>query len=229
MSENEFIEYTKLLGIELTNKQLEQFNLYYEMLIEKNKVMNLTGITEKKDVYLKHFYDSLCICKAVNLNEYSSLCDVGTGAGFPGMVLKIAYPNLNVTLVDSLNKRVNFLNEVIEKLGLIKINVIHSRIEEHKGTYDIVTARAVSKLNILLEYCIPLVKVNGYFIPLKANITSELNESANALKELKSTVEENINFLLPFENSSRTILKIKKNANNPKYPRKYSEIKKHPL
>ena len=97
------------------------------MLIEKNKVMNLTGITEKKDVYLKHFYDSLCICKAVNLNEYSSLCDVGTGAGFPGMVLKIAYPNLNVTLVDSLNKRVNFLNEVIEKLGLIKINVIRSR------------------------------------------------------------------------------------------------------
>ena len=229
MSENEFIEYTKLLGIELTNKQLEQFNLYYEMLIEKNKVMNLTGITEKKDVYLKHFYDSLCICKAVNLNEYSSLCDVGTGAGFPGMVLKIAYPNLNVTLVDSLNKRVNFLNEVIEKLGLIKINVIHSRIEEHKCTYDIVTARAVSKLNILLEYCIPLVKVNGYFIPLKANITSELTESANALKELKSTVEENINFLLPFENSSRTILKIKKNANNHKYPRKYSEIKKHPL
>ncbi len=152
MSEKEFVEELKKININITELQLNQLNKYYELLVEWNKVMNLTGITEKKDVYLKHFYDSLTLSKIVNLNNYSSLCDIGTGAGFPGMVLKIVYPNLNVTLVDSLNKRINFLNEVIKKLELTKIETVHSRIEEFKGSFDIVTARAVSQLNILSSF-----------------------------------------------------------------------------
>ena len=173
---------TKLssLGILLTDEQKNQFNTFYELLVEWNKVMNLTGITEKKDVYLKHFYDSLTICKIIDLDNYSTLCDIGTGAGFPGMVLKILFPNLKIILVDSLNKRINFLNEVIKELELENIIAVHSRIEEFRGNFDIVTARAVSQLNILLEYAIPLVKKDGYFIPLKANIEEEINNTAIA-------------------------------------------------
>ena len=166
MNEKDFINEIEKLGIFISELQLKQLNKYYELLIEWNKVMNLTGITEKKDVYLKHFYDSLTICKVINLNDYSTLCDIGTGAGFPGMVLKIVFPNLKITLVDSLNKRISFLNEVIKELELDNIIAVHSRIEEFKGNFDIVTARAVSRLNILLEYAIPLVKKDGYFIPL---------------------------------------------------------------
>ena len=229
MSEKEFVEALKEINIEISKLQLEQLDKYYNLLIEWNKVMNLTGITEKKDVYLKHFYDSLTISKIINLNEYNTLCDVGTGAGFPGMVIKILFPNLKVTLVDSLNKRINFLNEVIKKLQLENIETIHSRVEEFKGSFDIVTARAVSQLNILMEYAIPLVKINGYFIPLKANITEELENSSNAFKELKCEIEDKKEFLLPIELSNRTLLKIKKLGENKKYPRKYSEIKKRPL
>lgn len=229
MSEKDFVEALKEINIEISELQLEQLNKYYNLLIEWNKVMNLTGITEKKDVYLKHFYDSLTISKIINLNEYNTLCDVGTGAGFPGMVIKILFPNLKVTLVDSLNKRINFLNEVIKELKLENIEAIHSRVEEFKGSFDIVTARAVSQLNILMEYAIPLVKINGYFIPLKANITEELENSSNAFKELKCEIEDKKEFLLPIELSNRTLLKIKKLGENKKYPRKYSEIKKRPL
>jgi 16S rRNA (guanine527-N7)-methyltransferase len=229
MSEKEFISELKKLNINVSTLQLEQLNKYYELLIEWNKVMNLTSITEKKEVYLKHFYDSITISKIIDLNNYSTLCDIGTGAGFPGIIIKIFYPNLNVTLVDSLNKRINFLNTVIKELNLTNICAIHSRIEEFKGTFDIVTARAVSKLNILLEYSIPLVKLNGYFIPLKANILDELENSKNAFKELKCKLVEKQEFLLPIENSNRTILKIEKLGINNKYPRKYSEIKKKPL
>ena len=229
MSEKDFVEALKEINIEISELQLEQLNKYYNLLIEWNKVMNLTGITEKKDVYLKHFYDSLTISKIINLNEYNTLCDVGTGAGFPGMVIKILFPNLKVTLVDSLNKRINFLNEVIKELKLENIEAIHSRVEEFKGSFDIVTARAVSQLNILMEYAIPLVKINGYFIPLKANITEELKNSSNAFKELKCEIEYKKEFLLPIELSNRTLLKIKKLGENKKYPRKYSEIKKRPL
>lgn len=229
MIEKEFIEELSKLNISVTSEQLEQLNIYYELLVEWNKVMNLTGITEKKDVYLKHFYDSLTISKMINLNDYSTLCDIGTGAGFPGMVLKIIYPNLDVTLVDSLNKRINFLNNVINRLGLKNVRAVHSRVEEFKGEFDIVTARAVSQLNILLEYSIPLVKLNGYFIPLKANIDDEINNSENAFKKLKCKLIDKKEFLLPIENSNRTLLKIQKFGKNEKYPRKFSEIKKKPL
>ena len=234
MTQNEFISELKKLNIELTEQQLEQLNTYYELLIEYNKVMNLTGITEKQEVYLKHFYDSLTIEKVIELEKEETLCDIGTGAGFPGLVLKIVFPNLKVTLVDSLNKRIEFLKTVIEKLKLTNIEAIHARIEEYGKTtrekYDIVTSRAVAPLNILLEYAIPLLKKDKYFISYKGNISEELNQSKNALKQLDSTIEEIKEFKLPIEESNRTLIKIKKqNKTNKKFPRPNKDIKNKPL
>ena len=226
MNQDNFILELKKLNINITDLQLKQLERYYELLVEYNKVMNLTGITIKEEVYLKHFYDSLTIAKVIDLNNYQTLCDVGTGAGFPGLVLKILYPNLKVTLLDSLNKRLNFLNVVIKELNLKDIETVHSRAEEYNKQFDVTVARAVAPLNILLEYCIPLTKVNGYFIAMKGK-----NEEANnALKELNSEIIETNSFLLPIEQSNRTIIKIKKlKETNKKFPRKYSEIKKKPL
>lgn len=226
MNQDRFILELSKLNINITELQLKQLERYYELLVEYNKVMNLTGITEKEEVYLKHFYDSLTIAKVIDLNNYETLCDVGTGAGFPGLVLKILYPNLKVTLLDSLNKRLNFLNVVIKELNLKDVETVHSRAEEYNKKFDITVARAVAPLNILLEYCIPLTKVNGYFIAMKGK-----NEEANnALLKLDSEIIETNSFLLPIENSDRTIIKIKKlKETNKKFPRKYSEIKKNPL
>ncbi len=233
MTINSFIEELSKIGIEINETQLNQLEMYYELLVEYNKVMNLTGITEKDEVYLKHFYDSLTLVKAIDLNKYETLCDIGTGAGFPGLVLKIVYPKLKITLIDSLQKRINFLNIVIEKLNLKDIETIHSRIEEYgcnnREKYDIVTARAVASTNVLLEYSIPIVKLGGYFIPMKAKIDNEPSFE-NAQKKLGCTMEKKIEFLLPYENSSRTLIKFKKDIiTNKKYPRKFSEIKKIPL
>ena len=233
MTESEFIKHIEDLGITCNDDKLSRLNKYYEMLVEYNKVMNLTGITDKKQVYLKHFYDSLTIAKVINFNEYNTLCDIGTGAGFPGLVIKILYPHLRITLVDSLNKRINFLNDVIKELGLTDIETVHARIEDYaynnKDRFDIVTARAVAPLNILLEYAIPITKVNSYFIAMKGKIEDETTYS-NALRVLKSEVEEIKEFKLPIENSDRTIYKIKKISKiNGKYPRKPSEIKKNML
>ena len=226
MNQDKFILELSKLNINITELQLKQLERYYELLVEYNKVMNLTGITIKEEVYLKHFYDSLTIVKVIDLNNYETLCDVGTGAGFPGLVLKILYPNLKVTLLDSLNKRLNFLNVVIKELNLKDIETVHTRAEEYNKKFDITVARAVAPLNILLEYCIPLTKVNGYFIAMKGK-----NEEANnALLKLDSEIIETNSFLLPIENSDRTIIKIKKlKETNKKFPRKYSEIKKNPL
>lgn len=233
MNLNSFIEELSTLKITLSDLQLSNLEKYYELLIEYNKVMNLTGITEKEEVYLKHFYDSLTIVKAIDLNSVESLCDIGTGAGFPGLVLKIVFPKLNVTLIDSLNKRIKFLNKVIDELKLEGISAIHYRIEEYgidnREKFDVVTARAVAPTNILLEYAIPLVKVGGYFIPLKGRIDNEPSYE-HASQELNCSLEDSIIFSLPFENSSRTILKFKKNEKtSKKYPRKNSDIKKRPL
>lgn len=233
MKLNNFIEEVKKLGIELSNNQLEKLEKYYNLLIEYNKVMNLTGIIDKEEVYLKHYYDSLTLIKIINLNNYKNICDVGTGAGFPGIVLKIVFPNLNVTLLDSLNKRINFLNIVINQLGLNNIEAIHCRVEEYaiinRDKFDLVTSRAVAATNILLEYCIPIVKIGGYFIAMKANIENEPNfESAKIV--LNCTLEKRCEFKLPEENSIRTLLLFKKNKEtNKKFPRKYSEIKRKPL
>lgn len=222
------------LNININDKQLKQLEDYYNLLIEWNNKINLTAITEKDQVYLKHFYDSLTITKIINLNEIDSLCDIGTGAGFPGMVIKILFPNINVILVDSLNKRIEFLKIVKERLKLNKLEIYHDRAEEfaHNNIekFDVVTARAVANLSTLLEYSIPMVKINKYFIPLKSNVDEEIINSKKALEKLNSIIEEKIEFLLPIENSKRTILKIKKvGKTNNRYPRKYKEIKEKPL
>lgn len=234
MTIDEFINYLKELNIEITNNQLKQLELYYELLIEWNNKINLTGITEHNEVYLKHFYDSLTICRDIDLNEIDSLADIGTGAGFPGMVIKILFPKLEVELIDSLGKRITFLNDVVDKLKLENINIINARAEEYalkvREKYDVVTARAVAPLNILLEYCIPLVKENGYFIPLKANCDEEINGIKNAINVLNCKIEKIDKFKLPKENSTRTIIKFKKNdITLKKYPRRFNEIKKKPL
>lgn len=231
MNKEQFKEELKKLNIELTKKQEQQLEKYYELLIEENKKTNLTRITQKDEVYLKHFYDSLTITKVIDLNQNLSLIDIGTGAGFPGLVLKIVFPTLNITLLDSLNKRIEFLNKVIKELNLKNIKTVNSRIEDYqKETFDIVTSRAVAKTNILLELSCKLPKTNGYFIFLKANIEEELKESQNAIKELNLTIEKKEIFNLPIENSQRTILKIKKNTPIPtKYPRNFAKIKKKPL
>lgn len=234
MNQTDFINELRKINIVLTEKQLSQLEKYYELLVEYNKVMNLTGITEKEEVYLKHFYDSATLNKIIDLNNEENLCDIGTGAGFPGLVLKIIFPNLHITLVDSLQKRINFLNTVIKELKLENIETIHARAEDygkqHREQFDIVTARAVAYLPTLMEYCVPLVKVGKYFIPMKANLEEELEQSRHAIEVLHVESKEKINFHLPIENSQRTLVKFQKTQKtNLKYPRKYSEIKKKTL
>lgn len=234
MNLNKFIEEVNKLGIKLTKKQLEQLEEFYNLLIEYNEKINLTRITEHDDVYLKHFYDSLTLIKAIDLNKEMSLCDIGTGAGFPGMVLKICFPNLKVALVETLQKRIRFLYYVREKLDLRDLFICKERAEvfarNNVEKYDVVTSRAVARLNIINELCLPLVKVNGYFIPMKANIEGELEESMSSLEVLNSKLEKVISFNLPVENSIRNLVVIKKLGNiKKKYPRDYSEIKKFPL
>ena len=176
MNLNNFIEEVEKLGIKLSKNQLEQLEEFYELLIDYNEKVNLTRITEKEDVYLKHFYDSLTLIKAIDLNKGLTLCDVGTGAGFPGIVLKICFPQLKITLVETLQKRVRFLYLVKEKLNLKDLFICKERAEifarNNRNKYDIVTSRAMARLNILNEMCIPLVKVNGYFIPICLLISS---------------------------------------------------------
>lgn len=231
MKIEEFIIEVEKLGINLTKEQLKKLEHFYELLISWNEKMNLTRITEKEEVYLKHFYDSLTLTKVVDLKEIETLCDVGSGAGFPGIVLKIVFPNLKITLIDSLQKRVNYLNEISKELGLKDIVAIHTRCEDYakinREKFDIVTARAVANLKMLSELCIPMVKVNGYFIAMKANAEEEIKESKNILNELNSTIEEVNEFNLPKEESKRTLIKIKKlNETNKKYPRTIDKIRK---
>lgn len=234
MNKEKFIEELKKINIELSEEQLEKLNRYYKLLVEWNEKINLTNITEKEQVYLKHFYDSITMIKIIDLNKEESLCDIGTGAGFPGMVLKIVFPNLKVTLVDSLNKRIEFLKNIKEELKLEDLEIIHARAEEFSVNniekYDIVTARAVSHLSNILEFSVQAIKVGKYFIALKANAKEEIEESKNALKCLNCKIEDVVEFKLPIEESNRTLIKIVKESKiNKKYPRKYSEIKKKKL
>lgn len=233
MSDKEFKEELNKLGIVLTSTQENQLEMYYNLLIEWNTKMNLTGITERNSVYLKHFYDCITLIKAIDLTKNLKIVDVGTGAGFPGLVLKIVFPNLDVVLVDALNKRINFLNHVIESLKLENIEAIHDRIENYAKNnlevFDLVTCRAVAKLNIISELCLPLAKVNGYFIPMKATIEDEISDT-KYLEVLKSKVEKVITFNLPIENSVRNLIVIKKYGSiDKKYPRQYDKIIKNPL
>ena len=233
METNEFLEYLKKLNVEINDEKLFQLQKYYELLVSWNKKINLTSITEKKDVYLKHFYDILTITQIIDLNYEESLCDIGTGAGFPGIVLKIFFPHLKVTLVESLNKRVIFLKEVIQTLQLKDIEVICERAEDYakriRDKFDVVTSRAVANLYILLEYSIPLVKVHKYFIPMKGRL-DEMDNINIASKELNIKLIERKEFNLPIEESVRNLLKFEKlQETNLKYPRKYNDIKKKPL
>lgn len=208
MNREEFIAELEKLGITLTTEQEIKLEKFYNLLIEWNQKINLTRIVEKEDVYLKHFYDSLTIKKVVDLSKIETLCDVGTGAGFPGIVLKIVYPNLKITLVDSLLKRVNYLNIIIKELELENIKAIHTRGEDLKETFDIVTARAVANIEKLLIYTMHLVNKNGSLIAMKGNIDDELN--ADILKKInkKYKISKIEKFLLPKENSQRSLVVV---------------------
>lgn len=209
MTREEFIKAVEELNINLTDEQLSKLEKYYKLLIEWNEKINLTRITEEKEVYLKHFYDSLTISKVVDLSTKETLCDVGTGAGFPGIVLKIVYPNLKITLVDSLLKRVNYLNTIIKDLELENITAIHSRGEDFKEKFDIVTARAVANIEKLLGFTMHLVKNNGMFIAMKGNIDDEItNDVINKISKKYKLVEIK-KFLLPIENSNRSLVVIR--------------------
>lgn len=221
------------------NKLLEEFNVdnstyelydkYYNMLVETNKVMNLTSITEYKDVYIKHFYDSLLLTKCCK--DLNNIIDVGSGAGFPGMVLAIYNSNINITLLEPTKKRANFLEKVKQELNLEKVNVIADRAENIKGKFKYATARAVAPLNILIELVTPLLETNGTFYCLKgSSYLEELENADNAIKELNLKVEHIYHFDLPNELGKRVIIEFKKiKPHNPKYPRQYAKILKQPL
>jgi len=233
MNKEEFINELTKINVVLTEEQITKLEKYYQLLKSWNEKINLTRIILEHDVYLKHFYDSLTIIKGIKLNN-QNLCDMGTGAGFPGIVLKICFPNLKVTLLESINKKCLFLNEVIKELNLKDIVVVNERIEDYgrknREKFDIVTARALATLNTLFEYSAPLLKVEGYFIAMKADIDCEIKETSNALKELYLSVENIVSFELPFNGGKRNLVIVKKDRPTLlKYPRKFSEIKRKSL
>ncbi len=214
---------------------IESLYIYYEMLYETSKVMNLTTIVELEDAYIKHFYDSLLLSKVLDLNQSLTFADIGTGAGFPGLVLKIVFPNLKVTLVEPITKRCKFLQSVIDKLNLKDIVVVNDRAENYiktsRETFDIVTARAVASLNILSEICTPFVKINGVFVALKgSSYQEEIDQACQAVGKLKIKLAKKELFNLPLNLGERAILLYKKYDKTPNiYPRLYAKIKKNPL
>ena len=214
---------------------LDSLYVYYETLVETSKVMNLTTIVELEEAYIKHFYDSLLLSKTIDLTKNLTLADVGTGAGFPGLVLKIVYPNLHVTLIEPITKRCKFLQSVIYKLQLKDIYVINGRaedvIKEYREYFDIVTARAVAALNILAEICVPFVKLNGVFIALKgSSYQEEIDAAGLAFNKLKAKYSSKHIFELPKNMGERAIILYKKIDKTPNiYPRIYAKIKKNPL
>ena len=206
MNKELFLSYLNDLTIEVTEEKLNKLEKFYELLIDWNNKINLTRIVEKEEVYLKHFYDSLTIVKEVDLNKVETLCDVGTGAGFPGIVLKIFYPHLKITLVDSLLKRVNYLNTIIKDLELNDIVAIHARGEDVKEKFDIVTSRAVANIEKLVVYTMHLVNKTGRLVALKGDIDKELTDDVRRKLERKYIIEKINKFELPIENSKRSLV-----------------------
>lgn len=225
------------IGVELSRGQMEQFYRYYELLVEWNKVMNLTSIVDMEDVVRKHFVDSLTVVKVFSGKEYKKIIDVGTGAGFPGVPIKIAFPETDIVLLDSLNKRVQFLNEVIGQLGLNDIRSVHGRAEDfgreplYREQFDICVSRAVANLSTLSEYCIPFVKLGGYFISYKSgNAGNEIEGAKGALKLLGGKIDRIEEFMIPGSDIQRTLVRIKKvEGTSKKYPRKAGMPGKEPL
>ena len=223
------------LGIKLNTIQENQFLTYFNELVEVNQYMNLTAITEKEDVYRKHFLDSLEIVRALDQKEAYTLCDVGSGAGFPSIPLAIVDSNVNVTIIDALNKRIKFLNELTNKLGLNNVNALHKRAEDYVkevgASFDVVTARAVARLNVLVELCLPLVKVGGKFIAMKGSSgQDELEEAKKGINILGGKIIDVIEVVLPDEEEKRQLIIIYKEKETPKkYPRSFAKIKERPL
>lgn len=234
MNKELFVKEMEKLSLTLSEKQLKQFEIYYEYLVQQNKKFNLTAITEKNNVYLKHFYDSATIVKVIDFSSIETVLDIGTGAGFPGIVIKILFPHLKITLLDSNNKKITFLKELAKLLKLDNINFIHNRSEEYfkevGESFDLVVARAVANLNTLSELCLPFVKINGYFIAMKGQASEEIKNSIDAINILGGQKEEIISLELPVEESSRNIIKVRKIKSTPDiYPRRYDKILKYPL
>ena len=233
----DFVKKCSDLGISLSDKQIEQFLNYYELLVEWNSFMNLTAITDFDEVILKHFVDSISLCKYISFQHGDTLIDIGTGAGFPGIPIKIICPDCKITLLDSLNKRINFLNTVIEQLHLTDIITIHGRAEdiaktkEHRENYNYAISRAVANLSTLSELCIPFVKQNGYFISYKSEKgNEELLEAKNAIEILGGSVDKQISYQLPDSDLSRNLILIRnRNITPKKYPRKAGIPSKEPL
>lgn len=234
---DKFAEELKKTGITLTERQREQFDRYYELLVERNKVMNLTGITDYDDVNLKHFIDSLTIVRLKDMSKISTLVDVGTGAGFPGIPIKIAFPHIKIVLLDSLNKRLKFLDDVIRELDLEEIRTLHGRAEdyakkpEYREKFDLCVSRAVANLSTLSEYCLPFVKKGGSFVSYKSGeADEEIRSSENAVNILGGKIEKIEKFMLPDTDIGRTLVQIDKVKNTPgRYPRKAGVPAKEPL
>lgn len=237
MNEKQFIEALAAKGIELSDEQIAQFRKYFELLVEWNEKMNLTAITDLEGVYLKHFYDSISPSLYFDFTKVKSVCDVGAGAGFPSIPIKICFPHLHVTIVDSLNKRITFLNHLSEELGLDHMEFVHARAEEfgqnvkYREKFDVVTARAVARLSVLSELCIPLAKQGGSFVALKAAAgAEELKDAKKAISTLGAALKEEFSFLLPVEESERSLFVFDKIKQTPKkYPRKPGVPNKTPI
>jgi len=231
------------LNLELKKEQVLQIEQFVDFLLEENKITNLTAITDKESVYLKHIYDSVTLVNVLDIKNNHlfykqnivKVLDIGTGAGFPGIVLKIIFPNIQLTLLDSNNKKTTFLEKSVKILNLKDVNIIKSRAEEYivgnREKYDLVTSRAVARLNVLLELAIPFVKKEGIFISMKGiEDPTETKEGIEATQELKCKLEKSVKFDLPIENSARVLYLFEKNQETPlKYPRRYEQIKKKPL